>query len=96
MVERIMLLKLHHAQERAELARRARSLLVGLSGVEEVSVGVPADAAAEKSWDVSIIMSFANEATTQVTLASAAYQAFARELEGKAEVVKAWNFERLS
>ena len=105
MVERIMLLKLGEAyrspehgdaHSRTELAKRLRGLLLGVAGIEDVSVGVPADAAAEKSWDLSVVMLFVSEAVTSVTLESESYKAFLDELTGKVEVIKAWNFERLS
>jgi hypothetical protein len=95
MVERIMLLKLNDASERDALAKQVRASLVNMAGVEDVSVGLPADAASAKSWDVSVVMLFASEAATSITLESEGYQAFKQELESKVQVIKAWNFERL-
>jgi hypothetical protein len=96
MVERIMLLKLHEPSERNELAKQLRASLLELDGVEDVSVGLPADLAAEKSWDISIVLLFASEATTSITLESDTFKAFASMLSSKTQVVKAWNFERLT
>lgn len=95
MVERIMLLKLHDSAERAELAKFVRATLIELAGVEEVSVGLPADVAAAKSWDISVVLLFASEATTTIALESDAFKAFYAELSPRVQVIKAWNFERL-
>lgn len=96
MVERIMLLKLEDSNQRSEVAKFVRATLVAMSGIEDVSVGLPADVAAAKSWDVSVIMQFTSEATTTITLESEDFKAFLAQLDPKVQVIKAWNFERLS
>jgi len=96
MVERIMLLKLHEPGERGELAKFVRDTLVELEGVDEVSVGLPADAASAKSWDVSVVMSFVSEASQAITLAHPTFTAFMERVSAGSQVVKAWSFERLT
>jgi hypothetical protein len=97
MVERIMLLKLVQGRERTEVAFRALSALRGLPELLDVSVGLPADAASEKSWDVSLVFRFSNLRALERALESESYLAFAEgELASAAEVTKAWNFERLA
>jgi hypothetical protein len=95
MVERIMLLKLHDYDQRAEVATAVRSALLELEGIEDFSVGLPADVAAAKSWDISVVLLFASEAATSLTLAGEGFGKFLEELTPKTQVVKAWNFERL-
>lgn len=57
MIERIVLFKLKptHASPESR-ARFASALAEALRGRLDASVGVPADAAAEKSWDLSIVV----------------------------------------
>ncbi len=95
MVERITLLKLHESKERAEVAKFVRAALIDLPGVEEVSVGLPADVAAAKSWDISVLRLFASEAATNIVLESDGFKTFIEELSPRVQVIKAWNFERL-
>lgn len=97
MVERIMLFKLHESERRAELARALRDALVDLEGLEDVSVGLPADPVSAKSWDMSLVLLFASEAVQNLTLASDGFKnAVERRFDGVAQVVKAWSFERLA
>jgi hypothetical protein len=96
MVERIMLFKLNDPEERAELAKRAQAVLADLNGLEELSVGLPADPASAKSWDLSLVLGFASEAVQNIALASAAFtDLLEQQLAGKVQVLKAWSFERL-
>ncbi|MFT3923394.1 MAG: hypothetical protein QM778_12740 [Myxococcales bacterium] len=95
MVERIMLLKLNSEAERAELAKSVRDALIALDGVDEVSVGLPADAASAKSWDVSVVMLFVSEASQAITMASQGFTDLMARIGPQTQVVKAWSFERL-
>ena len=97
MVERIMLLKLVEGRERTEVGLRAGSALRDLPELVELSVGLPADDASEKSWDVSLILRFSSYRALERVLASEAYRHFVEgELASAAQVTKAWNFERLA
>lgn len=98
MIERILLLKLkdEHATPTGREAARAYSatMLRGLPRLRSLRVGVPADADAEKSWDLAVVLGY--DALDGVE-ASAEHPDFARwwdELvNAKAIVTKAWNFE---
>src|SRR4051794_22686740 len=96
MVERIMLLKLHDSNQRAETAKVVLSKLTELPDIEEVSVGLPADVAAAKSWDISVVLLFTSEASSSLTLESETFKAIMEALGPRVQVIKAWNFERLS
>ena len=97
MIERIILFKLKDQSARDALAAESLELLAKLPDIDELSVGVPADEAAAKSWDLSVVVGFANAALLTKFLESAAFEAY---LEGvmreHIEVVKAWSFERLA
>ena len=96
MVERIMLFKLHDPSQREALAGATRELLSRVPDVEEVSIGLPADPASEKSWDLSIVLGFANAALLDKVLTSAVFERFLEEtMAGRCAVMKAWSFERV-
>lgn len=97
MIERIILFKLKDSSEREALAAESLELLAKLPDVDELSVGVPADEGSAKSWDLSVVIGFANAALLTKFLESTQFEAY---LEGvmkdRIEVVKAWSFERLA
>jgi hypothetical protein len=95
MVERIILFKLNDPATREECAALAVSALDRIDSIEELSVGVPADASSEKSWDLSLVIGVANLALLDTVLAGEAFQSFDDELKGRCAVIKAWSFERL-
>jgi hypothetical protein len=96
MVERIFLFKLDDPDSRGEVANLTREALYDLAGVEELSVGVPADAAAAKSWDMSLILRFSSLARQTEVLECAAFKDYLeRQMGGRCQVVKAWSFERI-
>jgi hypothetical protein len=96
MLERIMLWKLSDPAWRNEAAALAQRALAELPGLRSLSVGLPADEAAERSWDLSVVMAFAGPAALQEALASAAFRSFLdQDMAGRYEVMKAWSFSRL-
>jgi hypothetical protein len=96
MVERIMLLKLNDPEKRDQLAAQSMTALSNIPELEELSVGVPADAASEKSWDLSIVIGVANLSLLNTVLEGMRFTAFFEgTLAAQAAVVKAWNFDRL-
>jgi hypothetical protein len=96
-VERIMLLKLVSPEQRADVARLSHSALSSLPGLSELSVGLPSDAASEKSWDVSLVMRFATQAELETALASSVFHDYvSRDLADKCAVTKAWSFARIT
>ena len=97
MIERIILFKLKDPSERDALATESLELLAKLPDIDELSVGVPADAASEKSWDLSVVIGFANTALLTKVLESTQFEAyFEGVMKDRIEVVKAWSFERLA
>lgn len=97
MVERIMLFKLVDSSTRDEVAAFTLKALGALRKLEELSVGLPADEASGASWDLSVVMGFANQDELSVSLESPAFRDFmGHAMQGRVEVVKAWSFERLA
>lgn len=96
MVERIMLFKLNEPATRDEVAARTQEALSSLPDVEELSVGVPADASSEKSWDLSVVLGVANLALLTSVLESPAFLRYLDDtMKERYAVLKAWTFERL-
>jgi hypothetical protein len=95
MVERIMLFKLEDPSTRTEVAALTRTAFYDLEGLEELSVGLPADPASEKSWDMSVVMRFSSLARQNEALASSAFRNYLeQQMLGRYAVMKAWSFER--
>jgi hypothetical protein len=98
MIEHLHLAKLHpdrcHDAGRDEAAREARELLSPLPGLHSLHVGLPADAASLKSWDVAIIARFAGPAHADAFAQDARYQAWLTvALPKHAQVIKHWRFQ---
>lgn len=98
MIERIVLFKLKSslANEvgRREVVAATKESLRALDGLETFTVGVPADGAAEKSWDVSLVLRFRDHAALEAFQRDPAHRAYMDEVIGsKTEVVKSWNFD---
>ena len=97
MIQRIVLFKLKdeycNDAAREEFAARTRKDLEALPQVRGVDVGVPADAASEASWDISISVRFESMDDVQAYIVDPAHRAY---VDGYAmpriEVRKAWNF----
>ena len=97
MVERIMLFKLHDSTKRDQLAQRAVDALSTIDDIEELSVGVPADAASEKSWDLSVVLGVTNLALLDTVLEGARFTAWVDGVMNEhTNVLKAWTFDRLT
>jgi hypothetical protein len=96
MVERIMLFKLNDPSTRQAIAALMVSTLSKLTDIEELSVGVPADAHAEKSWDLSVVIGVPSLVVLDALLASNTFTTFLEKtMNGRYQVMKAWSFERL-
>jgi hypothetical protein len=96
MVERIMLFKLNDPSTRQAIAALMVSTFSKLTDIEELSVGVPADMHAEKSWDLSVVIGVPNLALLDALLASNTFTNFLEKtMNGRYTVLKAWSFERL-
>jgi hypothetical protein len=96
MVERILLFKLNDSGKREEIAALSLRALSAIRKLEELSVGLPADEASAKSWDLSVVMGFATQEDLDAALESPFFHSYMqRDMEGKYEVVKAWSFSRV-
>jgi hypothetical protein len=98
MIARFVLLKLHEEAMagRLDFARRALDFLRALPMVQDVRVGLPADADSARSWDLSLQVFLADQAALDAYLADPSHQAFvASEILPRAAVRKAWNFSLL-
>jgi hypothetical protein len=96
MVERILLFKLNDSSKREEVASLTLRALSALRTLEELSVGLPADEASAKSWDLSVVMGFATEEDLEAALESPFFASYLqRDMEGRYEVLKAWSFVRV-
>ncbi len=98
MIERYVFIKLKDAHAtptgRAELVEETKAKLPGLPGVLGVTVGTPADEAAEKAWDMSIVVRFAKLEDVEAYRVDPVHRAYVDEfLRPRVETIKAWNFE---
>jgi hypothetical protein len=98
MIERIVLFKLKdeycNDAARAAFAEKTRADLSALKNVRSVSVGVPADAASEASWDISIIVRFDSMDDVQQYIHDPAHRDYVDNYATPhIEVRKAWNFQ---
>ena len=93
MVERILLFKLVDAHERDNVAALLKRDLAQLSGLTQVSVGVPADEASAKSWDLSCVLRFESLRALDAALASDGFKACIEgTVQARCAVIKAWSF----
>ncbi|MFW5921255.1 MAG: Dabb family protein [Polyangiales bacterium] len=98
MIERIVLFKLSDEwatdEGRGEVAACSREVLAKVPGVRSLSVGVPADEAAARSWDLSIVLRFDSNDDVEKYRVHPDHRAYVDEyMKPKMEVVKAWNFD---
>jgi hypothetical protein len=96
MIERIMLFKLHDPGSREEVAQQTLAALQDLEQLEELTIGLPADAASERSWDLSIVLAVDNLALLHSVLEGPVFRAYLEQtMKDRYVVLKAWSFERL-
>jgi hypothetical protein len=90
MIERVMLLKLQEAWSndagRAEVAALAREALAAIPALRAASVGIPADEASRKSWDLALTLRFDD------LEGAAALHAPPAALLERIALYKAWSF----
>lgn len=96
-VARIVLVKLlpeqADAEGRASLAAAVRAALTPDADLRALHVELPADADAERSWDLALRLDLASAEAFERVAARAGYRGlFDREIPARAVVVKAWNF----
>ncbi len=96
MVERILLFKLVDSSTHKDVAELLRRELSQLTNLVHISVGLPADDASAKSWDVSCVLRFASSHELEAALASQAFQSCLEgDLQARCAVVKAWSFAQI-
>ncbi|MEM9067375.1 MAG: Dabb family protein [Myxococcota bacterium] len=100
MIDRIVLFKLNdehaNAAARAEIAAYSKAALAAIPGAIDVRVGLPADEASTKSWDLSIVVRFENLEAVKTYLTHPDHTAYVREyMRPRMVVVKYWNFEAI-
>lgn len=98
MIERIVLFKLTgpyaNPEQRHAVAEHTRNVLSTVPGVRHLSVGVPVDDAAAKSWDLSIVVRFDTLDAFHEYRVHPTHREYVDDyMKPKMEVVKAWNFE---
>jgi len=98
MIDRIVLFKLKDEyatdESRAEIATYSRDALTDVPGPIEVRVGVPADEPSTRSWDLSIVVRFADLDGMDAFVKHPAHMRYYREyMVPRMEVVKYWAFD---
>jgi len=82
-----------HPEGRDEVVRRTLEVLPKVPGVTGVAAGVPADAEAERSWDVFVTVRFASLADVEGYRAHPMHREFVDGfLSPRVDVKKVWNF----
>ncbi len=97
MVERYVFIKLKdkysNKKGRAEVVSEAKSVLPGIPGVVDFSVGKPGDKHAKAAWDVSLRLRFLELEDVNPYKKHEDHRYFVDEfLEPRMKVIKAWNF----
>lgn len=93
MIERIILLRLKAGVSREALAPQLARAVAVIPRLARASVGLPADASAEKSWDLSLVLAFADQFDHDAVLASPEFRDCADGLiASNSQVVKGWSF----
>ena len=97
MIDRIVLFKLkdEYANDdaRAEIAAHSREALGLIPGLVEVRVGVPADEASTRSWDLSIVVRFADLEAMNAYVEHPDHMRYYEYMVPRMEVVKYWAFD---
>ena len=76
-----------------ETVRHSRRVLEALPHVNQVHVGIAADAHAQKGWDMSLALTFENLAAVEAYRSDPAHRSYVDAfLRPRVEVLKAWNF----
>ncbi len=98
MIDRIVLFKLRKEEAtdegRAAAAAETRAALAAVPGATEVRVGLPADEASTRSWDLSLLLRFESLAAMERYLQEPGFRSYFEEtMRPRAECVKYWAFE---
>jgi hypothetical protein len=98
MIQRVVAIKLKpaysNAADRAQVAAASREVLAVVPGVRAFDVGQPADAAAEKSWDLLLLLRFDDLDAVEAYRAHPNHRRYMDVfLRPMLDVIKVWNFE---
>jgi Stress responsive A/B Barrel Domain len=98
MIQRVVAIKLKpaysNAADRAQAAAASREVLGAIPGVRALDVGLPADVAAEKSWDLLLLLRFDDLDAVEAYRAHANHRRYMDVfLRPMLDVIKVWNFE---
>jgi hypothetical protein len=89
-------LKTEHTSdaERRKTAKHSKATLLGIKGVKEVRVGVPADDKSATAWDLSIEIHFDRIEDVEPYRVDPVHKAYLDDYLGpRTEMKKAWNLE---
>jgi hypothetical protein len=98
MIQRVVAIKLKEAyandDDRVQVAATSREILGAIPEVRSIDVGTPADFAAEKSWDVLLLLRFDDLAAVDAYRAHDNHRRYMDTfLRPMLAVIKVWNFE---
>ena len=98
MIQRVVAIKLKDAyandDDRMQVAAASRQVLGVIPEVRFIDVGTPADFAAEKSWDVLLLLRFDDLAAVDAYRAHENHRQYMDTfLRPMLAVIKVWNFE---
>lgn len=97
MIERIVLFKLVEGVDRRALVDEIARVLREVEGLSGYTLGLPADAASEKSWDLSLVLQAVSAANLSRALESAELKALLHTaLPPRCQVIKGWSFETVA
>jgi stress responsive alpha/beta barrel protein len=101
MIQRVVAIKLKdpysNPEDRAKVAAASREVLGAVPEVRSIEVGTPADFAAEKSWDVLLLLRFDDLDAVEVYRAHENHRRYLDVfLRPMLAVIKVWNFELAS
>src|SRR5688500_925157 len=98
MIQRVVAIKLKDAysnpEDRALVAATSLEVLGGVPTVRAIEIGTPADFAAEKSWDVLLLLRFDDLNAVEDYRAHENHRRYMDTfLRPMLSVIKVWNFE---
>jgi hypothetical protein len=98
MIQRVVAIKLKdpygNPEDRAKVAAASREVLGAVPFVRSIDVGTPADMAAEKSWDVLVLLRFDDLQAVEDYRAHENHRRYMDVfLRPMLAVIKVWNFD---
>lgn len=98
MIQRVVAIKLKDAysnpEDRAQVVATSREVLGAVPAVRAIDIGTPADFAAEKSWDVLLLLRFDDLQAVEDYRAHENHRRYMDVfLRPMLATIKVWNFE---